>query len=108
TYNVWPPLWECQAVRAPGAKCTAPMLSGESLCGWTIGSIHTSPVNQSTGPLMVGGFGSTPIAPPQFGGIELSPRFTDPTSDRTRPDESSEGHDGTPYAVASGWRNLRG
>src|SRR4051812_39126057 len=38
------------------------MLSGESPSGWTIGSIHTSPVNQSAGPLIVDGFGCTPMS----------------------------------------------
>src|SRR5437870_9657970 len=29
TYSVWPIEWLCQSVRAPGAKCTEPMLTGE-------------------------------------------------------------------------------
>jgi hypothetical protein len=44
-------------VRAPGVKCTARMLSLEGGCPWVMGSIHTSPVNRSAGPLLMGFLG---------------------------------------------------
>jgi hypothetical protein len=54
----------CQAVRAPGAKCTDPMLMGEGPGAWAMASIHTSPVNQSAGPLAVGFLGWTSMMSP--------------------------------------------
>jgi hypothetical protein len=46
--------WKCQAVRAPGVKCTAPTLSCEVSLGSTRKSTKTSPVIHASGPLMVG------------------------------------------------------
>ena len=57
TWRVWPPSWLCQAVRAPGVKRTAATLSCDGGRPRVIGSIHTSPVKVSAGPLAVGGFG---------------------------------------------------
>jgi hypothetical protein len=54
----------CQAVRAPGAKCTDPMLMGEGPCACAMASIHTSPVNHSAGPFVVGFLGWTSTMPP--------------------------------------------
>jgi hypothetical protein len=42
-----------------GAKCTDPMLMGEGPCACAMASIHTSPVNHSTGPFVVGVLGWT-------------------------------------------------
>jgi hypothetical protein len=54
TCRVWEMEWECQAVRAPGAKCTLPRDSWWGPWPAVIGSIQTSPVNQFSGPRMVG------------------------------------------------------
>src|SRR5437867_7452251 len=64
THSVWPIEWLCQAVRAPGAKCTEPMLTGEGPWACPMASIHTSPVNHSAGPLAVGFFGRTSMTSP--------------------------------------------
>src|SRR6184192_1405103 len=66
TCNVWPIEWLCQAVRAPGAKCTDPMLIGEGPCACAMASIHASPVNHSAGPLEVGVLGWTSLMSPFF------------------------------------------
>jgi hypothetical protein len=57
--SVCPTAWECQAVRAPGVKCTQPQASrdGSTLRAW-MASMYTSPVNHAAGPFTVGGFGS--------------------------------------------------
>src|SRR4051794_24163251 len=48
-------VWWCQPERAHGVKCTALTDIEVSLCPWAMASTYTSPVNQSSGPLAVGG-----------------------------------------------------
>lgn len=55
TYRVWPPSWECHAVRAPGVKCTEIAITPGGASGEAIVSMNTSPENDSAGPLVVGG-----------------------------------------------------
>src|SRR4029453_17059440 len=57
TYRVWPTAWACQAVRADGVNRTALTRTREGSSPRTIGSIQTSPVNHSAGPLAVGCLG---------------------------------------------------
>jgi len=53
TKMVWPFGCVCHAVRAPGVKWTLLALSRDAPTGVATGSIKTSPVNQSLGPLLV-------------------------------------------------------
>src|SRR5215218_269848 len=57
TWSVWPWLWLCHAVRAPGLKWTALTEKLAGGCGVAIGSSQTSPVNISAGPFLDGFFG---------------------------------------------------
>src|SRR5205823_6650481 len=43
----------CQAVRAPGVKCTLLALRRDEPAGTATGSMNTTPVNHSLGPLVV-------------------------------------------------------
>src|SRR5215213_5518705 len=54
TYRVWPTAWACQAVRAEGVNRTALTRTREGSSPWAMGSMKTSPVNHSAGPLVVG------------------------------------------------------
>src|SRR3954470_7060896 len=53
TKIVWPWGWVCQAVRAPGVKCTIAAAKVEVPSGAAMASMYTSPVNQSAGPFCV-------------------------------------------------------
>src|SRR5438477_2461929 len=57
TWNVWPTGWACHALRAPGAKCTTLARTRDGSSPRTSRSNHASPMNRSSGPLLVGCFG---------------------------------------------------
>src|SRR4051812_15355497 len=64
TWSVWPLQCLCQAVRAPGVKCTnAARPWARPSCGMTT-SIQTSPVNHSAGPLPVVGLSMISMVTP--------------------------------------------
>jgi hypothetical protein len=53
TQIVWPFGCVCQAVRAPGVKCTLLALTRDPFAGAATVSTYTAPVNQSLGPRRV-------------------------------------------------------
>lgn len=59
----------CDAVRAPGRKCTVPTMMRGVIVRL---AIHTSPVNQSARPLRVGCLGSISIGEPLVAGVATS------------------------------------
>src|SRR5881296_2197858 len=51
TISVWPNGWVCHAVRAPGSNVTLAPRTRAGSGAWKSGSMRTSPVKCSTGPL---------------------------------------------------------
>jgi hypothetical protein len=66
--RVWPTAWECQAVRAPGVKCTQPQaIRDGSALRPRMASMYTSPVNHAEGPFLVAALGSMFTSDVSFG-----------------------------------------